>query len=720
MSQLLLFILPVLAAAALSYALAPFASRLANYLGAIDLPGGRKIHLRVVPRFGGVAVVASIVIVLVATPLVSGGRWQLPVHLLWPLLFGVLPVLLVSLVDDVTPVEARKKFFAHLGGASIAVLLGVSLGPVVHLFGTPIHIGLLAIPISVLWIVGVTNAFNIIDGLDGLSAGLALISAVSMAGVFMLVGDPRMGGVVLVLAGALVGFLPYNFHPARMFLGDTGATAIGFCLAVFALKGGSTLSTGFAVLVPVFILGLPIADALTTISRRLLGRLERRTGGVFVADRNHIHHRLIASGIDHGRAVLILYGAGFLLAAAAFVSVFLNTRHAGQFVVALILAVAVGVHRLGYDEFAFVRRGTVLRMYDFPVVKRGMFVVFVDIFLAAVSAYLAVGLKSDRWNLSVGGHAVMELATTFAPVTALTFWWTGMYRGGWKAAGLQDLTRCVKSVLIATAIGAALVRIQTGDEHPISLLVVYGLLSLLMTASLRVSYVVLEGMRRRASHDGQPVLVYGAGARGVSAVRELFQNEEAGLRPIGFIDDDARMRGKLVTGLPVFGTGRDLGDIVRAHGAGAVLIATTLPEERVKRAAETCAGLGVGIFQMNVTVERLGPAPLEKAGRSLAPAPAGLVSAPVVPTLRLGSCHSCPSCSAPSLHRSKSRNLYERFRKSHSTDRLFRCHQCGWRGWLRPIDVLLNPIAEQAAEIDLTTVDAAMPEPLTTRRGGGN
>src|SRR6185437_11616642 len=179
-------------------------------------------------------------------------------------------------------------------------------------------------------------------------------------------------------AGALVGFLPYNTHPARLFLGDTGATAIGFGLAAFALRGGSTLSTGFAALLPVFILGLPIADTLIAMLRRTLHRVEYRRGGVFEADRNHIHHRLLALGIDHARAVLLLYGAGLLLAAAALFSVFVTARETALMVTALLLAGVVGIQRLGYDEFAFIRRGTVLRVYEIPAVKRGFFIVLVD------------------------------------------------------------------------------------------------------------------------------------------------------------------------------------------------------------------------------------------------------------------------------------------------------------------------------------------------------
>jgi UDP-GlcNAc:undecaprenyl-phosphate GlcNAc-1-phosphate transferase len=589
----------------LSLVLTPLVGRIAVAVGAVDLPGHRKIHTSPIPRLGGLSVVTSIVVVLVAAPLLSR-EWQLPPHLATGLAMGVLPVFLISLWDDISSVRAPLKLLAHGLGAVVAVGFGISLAPVVHLFGSPIHIGVLAAPLSVLWIIGVTNAFNMIDGLDGLSAGLALISASAMAAVFMLVGEAGMGGVALVLAGALAGFLPYNVYPARLFLGDAGATAIGFCLAVFALEGGSTLSTGFAALLPVFILGLPIADTLITMARRTVGRLENRAGGIFHPDRNHIHHRLLAIGIDHGHAVLILYSAGLVLAAAAFISVFLSAREAGLFVVALLLAAFVGVHRLGYDEFAFLRRGTMLKMYEMPAVQRGMFVVFVDIFLAGVAAYLAVGLKTDVWSLSAVRTPVLDLATTFAPVTVVVFWWAGLYRGSWHVAGLQDLTRCCKAVAIVTIAGGTLLRILTGAEHALSLIAIYGVLSLFLTAALRASYVILESTNLRASHQGRPVVVYGAGGRGVAAVRELFRHSHSNLRPIGFIDDDVSKRGMLVSGLPVFGTEEELEGIIRLHGAEAVLLASeNISIARVERAALACRRAGAKLFRLDVTLERL-------------------------------------------------------------------------------------------------------------------
>jgi UDP-GlcNAc:undecaprenyl-phosphate GlcNAc-1-phosphate transferase len=618
MSQLLSLILPATIAAALAFALAPLASRFAVRIGAVDSPGDRKIHATAIPRLGGLAVVASISLVMAGIPMLSGGRWELPLHLVTPLALGVLPVFVVSLLDDISHVGARKKFLAHTLGASIAVASGISLAPVVHLFGSPIYIGVFAIPLSILWIVGVTNAFNLIDGLDGLSAGLALISAVSMAAVFMLLGELQMGGVVLVLAGALVGFLPYNVHPARMFLGDSGATAIGFCLAVFALRGGSTLTSGFAALLPVFMLGLPIADTLITLTRRLVNRFEGTAAGVFVPDRNHIHHRLLALGVHHKTAVLILYGAGLLMASAAFASVFMNAREAGLFVVALLFAGVVGVQRLGYAEFAFIRRGKVLKVYELPVVKRGMFVVFVDIFLAIVAAYIAVGLKSDQWNWPLVRKPLLDLATTFAPVTVLLFWASGMYRGSWRVAGLRDLANVATAVLSVTVTGGLLVSLFSGAQYPLSLFIIYGVVSLLLGASSRASYVVLESTRLRANHQGAPVLIYGAGNRGVAAASELFRNTSAGLRPIGFIDDDARKQGRVVSGLPVLGTEQDLEALSCSHAIRAVLIAAeSIPENRIAQTLDVCQRVGISVFRFNVHI-----APVITA---IGAGPAGLV-----------------------------------------------------------------------------------------------
>jgi UDP-GlcNAc:undecaprenyl-phosphate GlcNAc-1-phosphate transferase len=686
MSHVLWFVLPALVAAALASVLTPLAARLAVGIGALDMPGERKIHTTPIPRLGGIAVVGAIAVTLALARVLSHGQWQLPPHLSLGMTAGLLPILIVSFVDDVRGVPARTKFAIHFLGASVAVALGICLGPTVHIFGAALHIGWLATPLSVLWIVGVTNAFNIIDGLDGLSTGLALISAICMSAVFALVGQSAMAGVSLVLGGALAGFLPYNIHPAKLFLGDTGATAIGFCLAAFALSGGSTLSSGFAALLPVFVLGLPIADTLVALVRRLLRRFEHHRGGVFEADRNHIHHRLLALGIEHATAVLILYGAGLLLAGTALLSVLVTTRQAAMMLVALLLAGSVGIQRLGYDEFAFIRRGMVMRVYELPAVKRGFFVVFVDIALAFVAAYLSVGLKTDAWEIAHVHGVVLNLATTLAPVTVLVFVWRGMYKGSWRVAGLYDLTKAAVAVFIAMPVGALALR-TFGTPYPLSLFAIDGLITLLLTVSLRASYVLLENSRLRSSHQGVPILIYGAGRRGVAALHELFQNHAAGLRPIGFVDDDPEKHGRILSGVPVLGAVKALERILKESGAQGVLISTpSLAEERVERCVATCRALSIGIFRLDVQVRHLD-------GSNYVGVPPVLVQVEEITheerelqiDLKLGR-QRCPSCNQPAAYRSKARNVFERFRKVRTNKRLYRCEECGWRGWVVPLE----------------------------------
>lgn len=691
MNDLFWFILPALAAGALAFALTPLAARLALRVGAMDIPDARKVHDHPIPRLGGLAVVASIALVFAGAGWLSGGHWELPLHLATGLGLGVLPILLVSICDDVRSIDARWKLMAHTTGAVIAVALGISLGSVVHLFGVPIEIGWLAWPLSVLWIVGVTNAFNLIDGLDGLSAGLALIAAASMAAVFALVGQLTMAGVSLVLAGALLGFLPYNIHPARLFMGDTGATVIGFSLAAFALRGGSTVSTGFAALLPVFILGLPIADALVALARRSLHRLEHHTGGVFEADRDHIHHRLLALGIDYRRAVLLLHGAGLIFAGAALFSIFLSARQAALMVTALLLAGIVGIRRLGYDEFAFIRRGTVLSVYELPVVKRGFFVVIIDLFVAFVAAYVAVGLKTDDWLLSAMGGHVIDIATTLAPVTVLVFSWQGMYRGSWRVAGLQDLTRVLIAVAVATSAAALLVQLFSSNHYPLSLFGIYGVVSLIITVSIRVSYVILSSSVQRSSRHGVPVLIYGAGRRGAAAALELFQNQDLNLRPVGFVDDDWQMRGRIVAGLPVLATGRDMEHALRATAASGLVISShKITKERLERAAEVCHEHHGHLFHLHLGIQRADEYTSVETNvvrnrhhKLQREATAQIV----VPGDAAGhDWQPCPSCRGWRVHRSKARTFYERFRKSRTDRRLYRCEECGWRGWLIPLE----------------------------------
>lgn len=603
--KLLVFLAPAFAAAAASFALTPLFRRVALAVGAVDRPDARKVHHEPVTRLGGLAVVMSVTAVLGATcfGLISGGP-HLPHELCAGLGLGVLPILAVSIVDDVRRVKAVPKLLAHFLGAGIAVASGITLAPTIHLFGLAIPLGIFALPLSFLWIVGLTNAFNLVDGLDGLSAGLALISAGSLAGVFLLAGQTAMASAALVLAGALVGFLPFNVYPAKIFLGDSGATAIGFCLAGFALRGGSTLSAGFAALLPVIVLGLPVAEAFTSIARRVSRRLSGGTGGVMDADRNHIHHRLLALGISHRRAVHLLYAIGLALAVSGLASVLITTREAGLLLLALLLAGFVGIARLGYDEFAVIKNGLVLRFYDAPVLKRSLFVVFFDLATTSIAVYGAFGLKWDDWGLALHRREAFEMLAFLAPITVLVYWVLGLYRGSWRLASVDDFVRASQGVLAATVGGFVVDRLVSRHPLPASIFVIAGLLALVTSNGARVSYRVLLSSRWRATNRGIPTVIYGAGLGGVATLRELLSNQAAGLRPIGFVDDDAEKSGRSVNGLPIFGTIDVLSETIDRNAVGAVVISShKVPDARTVLAREICEARGIRLLKMEIRFE---------------------------------------------------------------------------------------------------------------------
>ncbi len=597
------------AAALLSFLLTPAARWLAGRVGALDVPDARKIHGEPMPRLGGLAVLVSVAVVGVLAGRGELGRaFQFPETLWRGLAFGLVPVFLISLFDDLRGVRARWKALAHVVGAVIAVQLGIVLSPVVHFLGEPIQIGLLAIPLSVLWIVGVTNAFNLVDGLDGLSAGLALISAASLGAVFAIAGQLGMAGAVLVLAGAILGFLPWNLYPAKIFLGDTGAASIGFILACLALKGGATLSAGFATVLPILVLGLPVAETVISMARRLLRGSERRRNSIFDADRDHIHHRLLGIGLDHRGAVLVLYGIGVVLAAGGLVSLFVTARQAALILVAFLVAAFIGIKRLGYDEFAFVRKGLLLRVYEAPVAKTALFAVFFDMALVGASWYIARGLKYETWTVKYPGSETVTLVALLLLLSVGTFWAFGLYRSTWSLASLDAMTRCASAAGTSAFLAWAFAPRFTDGKASAAL---FGIYALVVTAAIcgsRISYRLLQHQAWKAAARGAPILIYGAGQGGATALRELHRNPAWRMKPVGFLDDDPALRGKFVSGLPVVGSAEAIeSHLDRYRAQGVVIASEKIPRERVRAISTVCRERSVPVYRFDLRFNPEGP-----------------------------------------------------------------------------------------------------------------
>ncbi|MDH3784077.1 MAG: undecaprenyl/decaprenyl-phosphate alpha-N-acetylglucosaminyl 1-phosphate transferase [Acidobacteriota bacterium] len=332
-------IVTAISAMVITWLVTPVVIRFADWIGAVDVPGARKIHSTPIPRIGGVAVFAGFVgAVVVAAAVTDSWPTSQVAAIDWRgLAVAAFGLLLVGLLDDLRGLSFQWKFAAQILAASYVWTCGFSVESLALPGVGNVELGAMSYFVTVFWVVAVTNAVNLIDGLDGLAAGSALITCVAMAMIAFGQGKLGVTAASVALAGALLGFLRYNFNPARIFLGDSGSLFLGFVLAVISVRGSQKASAAVAVLVPLLVLGLPLLDTGLAVSRRLyrlslrgihepgstMRYVVRNVHHVFLPDRGHIHHVLVDSGLSHRWAVLALYGlgAGFAGIALAMVSV---------------------------------------------------------------------------------------------------------------------------------------------------------------------------------------------------------------------------------------------------------------------------------------------------------------------------------------------------------------------------------------------------------------
>jgi UDP-GlcNAc:undecaprenyl-phosphate GlcNAc-1-phosphate transferase len=333
-----------------SLAITPIVRRLCQRFSWLDEPSdGRRLHTIATPRLGGVAVFLSMLLGLMPLLFIR--------NLFTESLRGTAPRLLVLLVpaaltlalgtlDDLRGLKAWQKFAGLVVASTVFYAMGGRIENVTIPFVGSVHIPIvLGLVLTIFWIVSITNAFNLLDGIDGLATGAAVFSSLVIVFISLTQSSPLLIAVSLMLSGALVGFLRYNFNPASIFLGDSGALFVGFMIAALSVEGTQKASTAVTVAIPLVALGLPIVDTMVTIGRRFLGRRP-----LFQGDREHIHHMLLERGWSQRRTVLVLYGvcASFALLTLLFASNSANVTALVLFVVGV--AVVIGVGQLRYHE----------------------------------------------------------------------------------------------------------------------------------------------------------------------------------------------------------------------------------------------------------------------------------------------------------------------------------------------------------------------------------
>jgi UDP-GlcNAc:undecaprenyl-phosphate/decaprenyl-phosphate GlcNAc-1-phosphate transferase len=498
-------------AVGLSLALTPLSRRLALRIGAIDHPSERRVHVVATPRLGGPAILLALALAMLLAALLDG----LVRAMLWwqarqivALAIGALMVTLVGAIDDVRPLRPSIKLCVEIAAAAVVVHGGYRIDAL-----SIFHLGALSFPLNMVFIVATVNAVNMIDGLDGLAVGQCLIISATL---LLMCSSSRPAEAPLMLAalcGVLLGFLPYNFHPARIFLGDSGALLLGFAIAAASISTSQQMSGAGAKLTAFLVLGLPLGELSLTTLRRFLRevRAVKRAGehagyrwallrrpALFTADCDHIHHRLLGLGFNHRRAVALLYA----VCATSCGAVFMIARYPELRSAALVtIAVAsiAGLRRLGYRELMPLRSGPLLPLFEARA-RSGTATQVIGDTIAITSSYaLACLIEGEANGVS------RELFLIALPIVAIlqmtVFAMGGLYRRSRRHKGIDDAIEVSKALAFAVAVAAfaAMLVPSLGIGLRVVILDAYILATMVLGA--RLSFRVLEHLRQSQGAD---------------------------------------------------------------------------------------------------------------------------------------------------------------------------------------------------------------------------
>ena len=583
------------AALALALALTPMCRAAALRLGLVAAPSADRWGRRPTALFGGVAIFLTVS----ALAAVTGAAGQL-----WPLLAAGALVAGLGLVDDVLSLKASTKLIAQISIAALLLYSGCRL----QWTDSPTADAAL----TLFWIVGITNAFNLLDNMDGLCSGIAVIAGTCLLAGSTLDGIGPADLYLAILLGASAGFLVYNVHPASIYLGDAGSLFLGLNVAVLTIvatpQNAARSGLLSAVAVPVLLLLVPIFDTTFVTAVRLLSGRRPSQGG-----RDHTSHRLVAIGLPEAKAVTTLWG---LAAGGGVIS--LLARQPGSswalaaaitFLLAMVIF-AVYLARIRVyagGDLTLLRNGTITPLVTTFMYKRRVAEVLLDLCLIALAYYSAYRLRYEG-PLFAGNYPQFINSLPVAVACQLVAQFVvGIYRGSWRYFGMMDAVVAAKGVAAGTiAIGLVLPYLFPLESYSRSVYVIYAAILLLLHTASRASFRLIGEFVRRRRETGPRLLIYGAGEAGAIALRGLMGDAGGPYRMLGFIDDDDGKRGSRVLGYPVLSSYRGLVSLVQHGGVDRIVISTrAIPESRVRELAQLCATGGVALSRLHVRLDHL-------------------------------------------------------------------------------------------------------------------
>lgn len=326
-----------------AFIVTPIVRNVCLKIGLVDEPRERRMHTRPMPSLGGIAIYVGFVIGILTTVTDLSSNQSV-----WGILLGGTLIVVVGVIDDIKELSPKYKLLGQFASAAILVAFGIKIEFVTNPFGGMFYLGIWGIPITIFWVVSIINAVNLIDGLDGLAAGVSTIAAATMLLVGLQEGNAWVVLLTAALAGSALGFLRYNFNPATIFMGDTGAMFLGFILATVSAAGAVKSATAATLIVPVIAMGVPIFDTLFAIIRR------RAQGQpISQGDKSHLHHRLLQLGLSHKQAVLVVYVISIGLGLTAIVINGATNTQAWILVVATMSLMIAGAWKLGILSIEF-------------------------------------------------------------------------------------------------------------------------------------------------------------------------------------------------------------------------------------------------------------------------------------------------------------------------------------------------------------------------------
>lgn len=327
-------ILGIIVAFLITLGVTPLVRKLAFKIGAVDRPNDRKVHCRTMPRLGGVAIYIGFMMAMLFTQ-------ELDQRIIG-LLIGSTFIVALGVMDDILDISPWIKLIGQIVGAFILISFGIEVIRITNPFGGTFELGYLSIPVTILWIVGVTNAVNLVDGLDGLAGGLATIAALCLAVIVWLEGTFTVVAPALILGASTIGFLKYNFNPAKIFMGDSGSMFLGYVLSALSIIGLTKGAAVLSVFAPIFIIGIPIFDTVFAIVRRFMNHQP-----IFKADKEHLHHCLLEMGLTHKQTVLAIYVVNIILGASGVLLTQLTTAQSFMVFVVVMLGAFIGANKVG-------------------------------------------------------------------------------------------------------------------------------------------------------------------------------------------------------------------------------------------------------------------------------------------------------------------------------------------------------------------------------------